>query len=90
MKRVRLIISGDVQGVGFRAWAVGQAQDLLITGWVKNRDDGAVEIVAEGSHVDLKELIKHCYQGPSVAKVQYVDVLWENATNEFMNFDVVL
>lgn len=89
-QRVHLLISGDVQGVGFRAWALGQAQNLRITGWVKNREDGAVEVVAEGTHTGLEELIKYCYQGPSVAKVEHIEVLWENAINEFVNFDVVL
>ncbi len=89
MKRVRLIISGDVQGVGFRAWALRQAQDLKLTGWVKNREDGAVEVVAEGARNDLEELIKRCQHGPEVAWVENVDAEWQNSTNEFVSFDVV-
>ena len=60
MKRAHLIISGDVQGVGFRAWIVRQAKEFSLTGWVKNREDGAVELVAEGVRQSLEELIKRC------------------------------
>lgn len=89
MKRVHIIISGDVQGVGFRGWVVGQAKELSITGWVKNRKDGAVEVVAEGQKNDLEELVKRCQHGPEVAWVEKVDVQWQEGKEEFVNFDVV-
>ncbi|MBI4066545.1 acylphosphatase [Candidatus Gottesmanbacteria bacterium] len=89
MKHLHLIISGDVQGVGFRAWVVDQAQDLGCVGWVKNRDDGAVEVAAEGEHANLEELIKRCNHGPEVAWVKKVDVMWEESTGEFVGFEVV-
>lgn len=89
LAQCHLIISGDVQGVGFRAWALGQAQDLKITGWVKNRDDGAVEIVAEGSRESLNELVKRCQKGPGVGWVKNVDIQWQDATNKFSLFDIV-
>lgn len=87
MVRVHLIISGDVQGMGFRAWARSQAQQLGLTGWVKNRDDGSVEIVAEGAKVE--EFIKRCQKGSEVAWVDKVNVEWQQATGEFMRFEVV-
>lgn len=89
MKRVHLIISGDVQGVGFRAWIVLQAKDLRLAGWVKNREDGTVEVVAEGPKQDLEELVKSSKQGPEVAWVETVRVDWTNATDEFVGFEVV-
>lgn len=89
MKRVHLIISGDVQGVGFRAWVRGQAKELNLMGWVKNREDGAVEIAAEGKKEDLEVLIKHCKKGPDVAWVEHVDVSWKKASYEFVSFEVV-
>lgn len=89
MKRVHLIVSGDVQGVGFRSWAFRQAQGLGLTGWVKNRDDGSVELVAEGLQVQLEELVKRCQRGPEVALIQHVDSTWENVTGEFVRFEVV-
>lgn len=97
MKRIHLIISGDVQGVGYRAWVVDQTslgktrdkRGKRITGWVKNREDGAVEVVAEGERHKLEILIKDCHDGPEVAFVEKVQVEWKKATDEFMGFEVV-
>lgn len=89
MERVHLMISGDVQGIGFRAWVRGKAKELGVVGWVKNRSDGAVEVVAEGEPEALGALIKECQQGPDVAWVEKVGVTWEEATGEFVSFDVV-
>lgn len=89
MKRVHIVISGDVQGVGFRAWVLRYVKDKPLTGWVKNREDGAVEIVAEGPRSDLEQLIKECQHGPDVAWVERVDATWSEWTGEFVSFAVV-
>lgn len=89
VKRIHLIISGDVQGVGFRAFVCEQAKRLGITGWVKNREDGAVEVVAEGEKKELEKLIMDCHDGPDIAMVEMVDVTWEEPTDEFVGFEVV-
>ncbi len=89
MKRIHLIISGDVQGVGYRAWVIRESKKLELVGWVKNRDDGAVEIVAEGQRKDLEELIKRCQHGPELAWVKRVDATWQEATGESISFSVV-
>lgn len=89
MQRVHLIISGDVQGVGYRAWARRQAKELAVTGWVKNRENKAVELVAEGRRTQLVELVKRCQTGPEVASVEHVDVVWETGTGEFIGFEVL-
>ena len=88
MKRVHLIISGDVQGVGFRAWVKNKAQKLDVTGWVKNRDDGVVEVVGEGEEEQLKEFVEYCHQGPDVSWVQRVDVEWSSYNDEYVTFEV--
>ena len=88
MKRVHLIISGDVQGVNFRAWARGLAQGKLV-GWIKNRKDGAVEVVAEGSRDALEDFVAACQHGPEIAWVEKVNVEWQEATGEFVRFEVV-
>ena len=99
MKRVHLIIRGDIQGVSFRAWTLRQgfdgelsrtAQGLQLTGWVKNRTDGSVELVAEGPQDKLGELVKRCQRGPEMAWVEKVEVNWSEATGEFFQFTVVL
>ena len=91
MERVHLVISGDVQGIGFRAWARQQARALELTGWVKNRDDGAVEVVAEGRKKDLEELIKACLakRDPASQEVEKVEVEWGGTTGESLSFEVV-
>lgn len=90
MKQVNLVISGDVQRVGFRAWVLRYAQGKLLTGWVKNRKDGTVEIIAEGSKTDLEELIKHCWHGPAAAEVEKIDVTWRIATGKYLSFEAIL
>ena len=57
VQRVNLVVTGAVQGVGFRYYARDEAKKLGLTGWVRNREDGKVEIAAEGEHNALEELI---------------------------------
>jgi len=69
---MRLTIVGHVQGVGFRAFTKKQAQRLGITGWVKNCDDGTVEIIANGDEEKLKMLAVICEKGPMTAVVKQI------------------
>lgn len=89
MKRVHMVISGDVIGVGFRSWARFQAKASGLTGWVKNRSDKTVEAVAEGNPEALEKFIELCKRGPDVAWVEHVDVEWSRSTGEFLDFRVV-
>lgn len=89
MKRIHLIISGDVQGVGLRTWIRGNGREMGLVGWVKNREDGMVEVVAEGEKKELEKLIMDCHDGPDIAMVESVNVTWEEPTDEFMEFEVV-
>ena len=88
MKRIRIVISGDVQGVLFRTYTVQTAQKLGLVGWVRNNPDGSVEIVAEGEREKLENLISWAKKGPPYAKVEKVQFDWEEATGEFSSFDV--
>lgn len=88
MNRIRLIISGDVIGVGFRSWTRRQAQDLGLVGWVANRPDNTVEVVAEGPEDKLDQLIEFCQTGPEVSDVEKVAITREVATGEFINFEI--
>lgn len=87
MKRVHLLISGDVTGVGFRLSAVYLAQDLDLTGWVRNTQDDKVEILAEGEEEKLQNLVTWARKGPPAAQVDNVDIEWEEGTGEFANFE---
>ncbi len=71
---LRLRIRGRVQGVGYRYWAVGQARALSLRGWVRNRSDGSVEIVAMGSPDSLDLFIVACRRGPRASRVESIDV----------------
>ena len=69
MKRLHLRIEGKVQGVFFRSNTVDCARALGLVGWVRNLNDGSVELVAEGSKRQLEALEKWCHRGPPAAKV---------------------
>jgi acylphosphatase len=73
-RRVRAIITGRVQGVSYRANAANEATRLGIVGWVKNREDGSVELEAEGPDEHIAALIKWCEVGPPAALVARVAV----------------
>lgn len=88
MKRVHLLISGLVQGVFFRHGTKEKAQSLNLTGWVRNTQEGGVEVVAQGAKENLEELIKWCRQGPPSARVEKVEVEWGEATREFQEFEI--
>ncbi len=69
----RVVIRGRVQGVGYRAWTEVTALGHGLQGWVRNRRDGSVEAVFEGSMTAVTAMIEHCRQGPSGARVDAVD-----------------
>ena len=89
IQRIHLIISGDVIGVGYRSWALRRAKELELVGWIKNREDDTVELVAEGEKRALEQLIASCKEGPDVAWVERVDAAWQKATGGFVYFEVV-
>jgi acylphosphatase len=68
----RLVIEGRVQGVGYRWWVVEAARPLGLTGWVRNRADGSVEVLAIGEADDIGRLLAACSDGPSGAVVRSV------------------
>jgi acylphosphatase len=88
MKRVRLIVYGNVQGVFYRANTRNKASQLGLKGFVKNLPDGTVEVVAEGPEGKLNALIEFCRNSPGYSNVSKVDVKEEKATGEFERFEV--
>ncbi len=74
MKRVRVVISGRVQGVWFRGWTEDQARRRGLDGWVRNRRDGTVEALFQGADRAVDEMVDLCRQGPPVAQVHEVEV----------------
>ena len=87
-KRVRLEISGVVQGVSYRWAAQREARRLGLVGWVRNRRDGSVEAQAEGEEAALEALVAWAHDGPPGAVVSRVDAEWAEATGEFSGFEI--
>ncbi len=71
-RRVRAIVSGRVQGVSYRAATAAEARRLGLAGWVRNLDDGRVELEAEGARDRVGELLAWCARGPAAAIVEAV------------------
>ena len=88
MPQVHLLISGFVQGVGFRVFVQREAKKLGITGWTRNLRDDRVEVLAQSDHEKkLKDLIKICEKGPFLAEVKDVSIEWQDILEEFETFD---
>lgn len=84
-----MIISGRVQGVWFRANTRDKAEELGLTGWVRNTFDGNVEAVFEGEEDAVREMISWCRRGPPLAHVSDVKVDYERFTGEFQGFRIL-
>ena len=87
-KRGHWIVEGRVQGVCYRMLAQEEAERLSLTGFVRNRRDGAVEVVAEGEEQVLVCFLEWCRRGPPYATVTDVKVEYSEPTNEFDTFSV--
>jgi acylphosphatase len=88
MVRARMIVKGRVQGVSFRAYTRVTADGFGLTGWVKNMEDGGVEVVAEGDKRAVEKLIKWCHTGPDMAAVKSVHVEWDEFKGEYSSFEI--
>ena len=86
--RKRLLISGIVQGVFFRKTMAKKAREIGVYGWVKNLEDGSIEVIVECSEEKVDELINWCYKGPLLAKVNNIDIKNEKYTGESREFKI--
>ena len=89
LKQLNLVVRGRVQGVFFRASAQREARRLGVTGGVKNRNDGSVEILAEGEETSIRELYGWAQKGPSAARVDRVDTRWRSFSGDFPDFRIL-
>jgi acylphosphatase len=87
--RVRLLITGLVQGVAFRQSAVFEAERHGISGWVRNLPDGRVEAEAEGERSKVEVFARWCEHGPRGATVEWVDATWGPAKGEANGFKIL-
>ncbi len=88
-KRAHVFVSGLVQGVFFRAETRDRARQLGVTGWVRNLWDGRVEAVFEGEDWAVERMVDWCHRGPRSARVDNVEVTYEEYTGEYDSFSVV-
>jgi acylphosphatase len=86
--RLRILISGRVQGVAFRAYTQEEASGLALSGWVRNLRDGRVEVLAEGPRDALEKLLAWCREGPAYANVTGVDVEWQDPRGDLGDFHI--
>lgn len=86
--RLHAVVSGRVQGVGFRYFTLEAGHTLGLTGWVRNRRDGRVEVLAEGSLESLNRMLAILRRGPTSSQVTDVDYEFTEAKGEFDGFRV--
>jgi acylphosphatase len=89
LKRLRVTVSGIVQGVAFRVWTVRTARAQGITGWVRNLTDGRVEALLEGEDRAVEAVVAWCRKGPPAATVTKMEAREEPYSGEFPDFRIL-
>ena len=87
-KQATIIVSGRVQGVGFRYVACQFGKQWGLSGEASNEPDDSVKIVAEGEKENLQRLADWCYNGVALARVEKVTITWQEATGQFNGFEI--
>ena len=87
-KRIHIFVTGRVQGVFFRQSTKVMAIKNNVKGWVRNLDDGRVEVVAQGKTQDIDNLVHWCKTGPANSRVDEFELSEENISDEFETFEV--
>ena len=87
-QQLRARVTGRVQGVGYRFFAIGAGRRLNLSGYARNLADGSVEVVAEGPRGQLLALVGELRQGPPASRVEGVSQQYAEATNELVGFEV--
>ncbi len=88
-ERLHAFVQGNVQGVGFRFFVYHTGLNLQLYGWVRNRINGNVEILAEGPRVKLNALLREISKGPQMAQVVEVDIEWQKSQNDLSPFTIL-
>ncbi|MEK6922687.1 MAG: acylphosphatase [Nanoarchaeota archaeon] len=89
MKRIRILIVGKVISIFFRAFIKENAEQLGLTGWVRNTKDGSVEAVFEGQEQSIEKIIRLCKKGPPLARIDDIKITEEKPENKFTSFNIV-
>jgi acylphosphatase len=89
MKTYKIIVSGKVQGVGFRAYTKKTALQMGLKGWVKNLNTGEVEILLQGDESKIEAMVQWCNRGPGISVVEKTFFEEINTEEEFESFTVL-
>lgn len=87
-QQLHAVVHGRVQGVSFRYYTLQRANELGLVGWVSNRYDRTVEVLAEGPRPALDKLVAFLWQGPQAATVTDVEIHWLVATGQYDHFEI--
>lgn len=86
--RLHAFVSGKVQAVRFRVFILRTSANFQITGWVRNRFNRSVELIAEGERAELEKFLELIKIGPSHSNVEKIEKEWQTATGEFKKFRI--
>jgi acylphosphatase len=86
MMEIESIVTGKVQGVGFRDYVQSAASELNLFGYVKNQSDGSVQVVAQGEPESLRLFVEYLHEGSSLSQVAGVAVEWRTASQIYDDF----
>jgi len=87
-RRLHAVVRGRVQGVGYRVTTMDEARRLGLAGWVRNRPDGSVEVLVEGTPAKLDLFLEYLHRGPPGAHVESVAATWDDAFGAPMPFQL--
>jgi len=90
MKSLHCLVSGKVQGVNFRAWVKDQAEAFGLKGWVRNLNDGRVEVLAQGDETSLNAMRGKLAQGSTFSRVENVECNWMDYDKQYSAFELRL
>ena len=86
--RAYIVLTGRVQGVAFRYYARNIANRHGVKGWIRNLDNGDVEVTIEGERNSVNQMIEWCKEGPSLALVEDIKIIWQSYAGDFSEFHV--
>lgn len=89
MRKVKILVTGRVQGVYFRAFTQNKAKQLSVLGTVQNLQDGRVEIIAHADGQTMEKFILWCHKGPITARVDHVEIIELESNDEFISFAII-
>lgn len=88
MIEIECVVTGKVQGVGYRDYVSTAAKECAVTGWVRNEVDGRVRVCAQGKPDALKEFIEYLHEGSVMSVVEAVSVEWRDVAQEYDDFGI--